>query len=115
MINYSELWDSEAPKIYELSVIADANDADYVSDTNKVSEEDIKAMKPIIEMIKNKKGHNWVVGEVARQGEGPMDVYPDLTKDAFEWFSEFIPRGEYGVHTIESIEYYPLPKKVKLL
>lgn len=117
MIDYETLWESTAPKIFELSVTADTNDADYVTSTQTVSQNQIDGMLPIIEMIKNYKGHNynWCIGDIARKGEGPKDIYPELTEEAFEWFSDFLPYGEYGIHTIESIEYYPLPEKVKLL
>lgn len=115
MIDYRSLWDSKAPKIYELSITADTNDADYVTSTNEISEEGIEALLPIIEMVKKHKHYNWLVGDNHRSGEGPMDIYPELSGEAFEWFNDYVPYGEYGIHTITDIEYYPLPKKVKLL
>ena len=115
MINYEKLWEDEAPKIYELSIRADTNDADYVTETTDVSQNQIDAMIPIIEMIKGRKHYNWSDGEYSRLEEHPKKIYPELTEEAYEWFCEFLPHGEHGIHTIESIEYYPLPNKVKLL
>lgn len=116
MIDYNEIWNSESPKIYELFIQADTNDADYVTSSHSVSEEEIEAMKPIIEMVKNcKKHYNWVTGEYSQLEDHPLKIYPELTEDAYEWFRDFLPFGEYGIHTIESIEYYPIPNKTKLL
>lgn len=110
--------------MFELVITADTNDADYVTETHKVTQEDINKLAPIVQAIKTRNAstrrgsgqYNWAVGELAGRREGPGVVYKDiLTEDQIEWFTELCPMGEYGIHTIESIEYYPMPLKVKLL
>lgn len=106
---------------YELVIKADTNDGDYVTSTTTVTEKEIEQLKSILDVIKakfpqGKWRHNWAVGDVARPGEGPEDVYKGLlTPEQIEWFDDLCPHGEYGIHTIESVIYYPLPDKVSLL
>ena len=109
---------------YELVITADTNDADYATSTNTVTQETIDKLSPIIKAIKDRNAttrrgsgqYNWRIGEYATKNEGPDVVYDGiLTEDQIEFFSDLVPHGEYGIHTIESIEYYPLPMKIKLL
>ena len=83
---------------------ADTNDADYISNVNPISDEDIEILRPIIEVIKNcKQRHNWTTSEC--NNDSPNKLYKDLlTVDQIDIFSEYAPYGEYGIHTIESIE-----------
>lgn len=102
---------------YELKIVADTNDADYVTEITTVTMQEIEDILPVIEAIKNCKKHfNWSKGEYARRDEMPDKIYAGiLTEDQIEMFNDYCPYGEYGIHTIESVEYYPLPEKVKLL
>ena len=106
---------------YELVITADTNDADYVTSISQVTWQDIVDIMPIVGVIKawsaeHKNGHNWCMGEVSRNGERPWDIYKGLlTDEQIDLFDDYVPRGEYGVHTIESVHYYPLPEKIKLL
>lgn len=100
------------PKDYEIVVKADTNDADYVTETSKISLLEIEEIvKPALEIIKANgcsvpwNEHNRKkIPESFKEEEELMDV-----------FREMCPFGEYGIHTIESVVYYPLPKKVELL
>jgi len=108
-------------KRYEIVVIADTNDADYVTQISTISEELLLEIQPVIEAIKAKNAtitpgrgiYNWPSSEYRK--ETVEDTYPQLTEDQIECFRELCPYGEYGIHTIKSVEYYPEPVKVKLL
>jgi hypothetical protein len=116
-IDFDVLWNNKDPKIYELVIEADTNDADYVTSTTPVSEMQIVAVKLFAEMIKAcPKHYNWANSEYTDSNEHPLEVYSELTEQAFEWFNDLLPYGEHGIHTIVSIEYYPLPlNKIKLI
>lgn len=110
--------------LYELVIVADTNDADYVTSINTVNDVTLGELLPIVDAIKNFNAnhprgcgeYNWRIGEYASVDEGPSHVYSGvLTEDQIDMFTDLCPHGEYGIHTIESIEYYPLPAKVKLL
>lgn len=103
-----------------LIITADTNDADYVTSQNKVTDEDIKKLMPMIEAIKNFKpyhgewspgkfcehSHNFPYGEdLPRDDMGEKSIeelYGDVP--GFDLFQELVPFGEYGVHTIVKIE-----------
>lgn len=99
------------PKNYEIVIKADTNDADYVTSTEKISLLEIEEIvKPALEIIK------------ANGCSVPWSEYGNEVPDSFkeeeelmEIFRDMCPYGEYGIHTIESVNYYPLPVKVKLL
>ena len=101
-------------KVYELVIEADTNDADYITSTTEVTMDQIEKFKPIIEAIKNNKGsHNWPAHEGVRKTV--EDEYPELDEELLDEFQDLVPNGEYGVHTISSIVYYPMPIKTVLL
>ena len=99
---------------------ADANDADYITEKSPITDEQIELIKPVIEQLKirrdklnedlhknwNKWRHNWSTSEFGRH-DNPTKMYVEsdlLTKEQVDLFGEFVPYGEYGVHTIDSIE-----------
>lgn len=121
---------------FEITIIADTNDADYVTQISKISESELESIKPLIKAIKNFKPyqtnsshgaychnhtHNFPTGECQREDLGekaPCEVYQGVvSEDVFEFFAEeLVPPGhEYGIHTIKSIEVTPYVKKIKLL
>ena len=95
-----------------LIIKVDTNDADYVSNINKISDEDILAIMPLINALKafsdaNRWEHNYPRGECHRPDMGEKSVkelYPDITEETFDIFNGFLPSTEYGFHTIESID-----------
>lgn len=121
-----------AKKRYEITITADVNDGDYITEVSPISEEDLKIIKPLIKAIKNfkpyetkskgstltwKHHHNYPSGEIVRGDLGekyPDDLY-DFDEKVFNLFEEFVPHGEYGIHTIKSITVGPLQKKTRLL
>lgn len=106
---------------FELVIKADTNDADYVTSTTKVTMDEIIEILPVIEAIKqfnlnHRRGsgeYNWPDSEY--RSKTVEDTYPHIDPKLLEIFGEYTPYGENGIHTIESVVYYPLPEKVKLL
>lgn len=103
-----------------ITVTADTNDADYITNTQILNEDDLPTIKKVIKAIKDfdskhQRGtgqYNWY----ARRRPGPREVYEDiLTEEEIEIFEEYIPYGEDGIHTIESVEIYEVINKEKLL
>lgn len=41
--------------------------------------------------------------------------YPDVTQEAYDWFKDLCPCGEYGIHTIESVTATPAVTKEQLV
>ena len=119
-----------AKEYFELTIVADTNDADYITEIQKITQEELEFIKPIVKKIKKFKPyttpcsygtrthhHNWANGDCLREDLGeksPQELY-DLTDEEYEAFSEYLPSSEYGFHTIESIEVTPYVKKEKLL
>lgn len=106
-----------------LSIKADTNDADYVTNQIVVTPEQLAAYEPVFEAIKKFKpyktksesgsswthNHNWPMGEHCPRtdlGEKfPAEIYAGvLTEDQVEMFSDICPMGEYGIHTIIEIK-----------
>jgi len=102
-----------------LFVEADMNDADYISKKTEITDEEIELIKPVIEQLQvrrkklnedthnnwNQWRHNWENGG-GRCGY-PREMYVEtglLTQEQIDLFDEFVPYGEDGVHTIETIE-----------
>ena len=96
---------------FELVIEADTNDADYVTRTTTVIQAEIDELKPIFDIIKSKHG-KWETGDIGDSSEEYKDL---LTPQQIDWICDLVPHGEYGIHTIESVVYYPLPVKTTLL
>jgi len=109
-------------KVFEIVIVADTNDGDDVTAINDITKEELEKFLPLIEAIKkfdqkHKRGsgkYNWPAGEHMR-GTCPEETYPDIDPALIDYFREYLPYGEHGIHTIESIEYYNVPIKTKLL
>ena len=103
---------------YELMIEADYNDGDYVRKGSTLTEAELKELLPMFEIIKAcKDRHNWPSFE----GGDVAKLYPEffVINDEgyclYDVLAEYIPYAEYGVHTITKVEYYKLPKKVRVL
>ncbi len=90
-------------KLY-LEIKADTNDADYVTCRTIITQQQIDRLKPLIEAIKNNPdSHNWITSEYfSDDHKRPEDAYGQFGK-LVEEFEDYIPYGEYGIHTIKSI------------
>ena len=101
--------------IYEIVITADTNDGDYVTKISDITSEDLKRFTPLIsEIAKRVNNHNWVTSEYGDDEDRPENMYSQFA-ELVEEFREFVPHGEDGVHTIESIVYYEKPTKIVLL
>ena len=89
---------------------ADTNDADYITGKSAITDEHIELMKPIIAALKvrrdnNKWCHNWETSSYGPWEGEPKDMYKGiLTEEQIDFFNHYVPTGEDGIHTIESIE-----------
>lgn len=123
----------------EITITADTNDADYISQSSKISKSDLELIKPLIKAIKNftsyttplpenigsgiikewEHCHNFPSGECVRDDLGEKSGYqyylPLVGEDVMNMFEGLLPYGEHGIHTIKSIEVTPYVKKIKLL
>lgn len=122
-----ELCDSckqKSVKKFKLRVVADANDADYVESTQPVDQETIDFWRKLAKKIKEfkpyeikEKGyrnishrHNWPDGEMCREdlGEKHYTKLYGISEEEDEMYVyDYVPNGQYGIHTIESIEIFP--------
>lgn len=100
----------DVPKDYEIVIRADTNDADYVTETSDISMLEIEEI--IIPALKLIKENNCEVPFSEYRNKWPESF--EAERELIEVFREWCPYGEYGIHTIESVNYYPKPKKVKL-
>ena len=114
-----------------IKIKVDTNDADYNMEFTEIDEETLSIITPLIEAIKNFKpfdtgeGHtqrkNFPFGECLRSDLGEKSIeelYVQTglcTEEALDIFLEMLPYGEYGFHTIESIEIFKVSEKIKLL
>ncbi len=94
---------------------ADTNDADYITEKREISDEKIELMKPIIKAIKEcKAGHNWP--RYNGTDEEVEELYENiLTNEQIDLFDNYRPHGEWGIHSIESIEILEVINEIKLL
>ena len=102
----------DEPRVFELVVMADTNDADYVTLSTDISLLEIEEIvKPALELIKSN-GCKVPFHECSKEWPSSFKEEQEL----IEIFREFYcPYGEYGIHTIKSVKYYPTPEKVTLL
>jgi hypothetical protein len=108
----------------QVEITGDTNDGDLVCEITEIDEKDIpllKEMKNAIDAFeeytgKSKSGserrhsHNFPIGECLRCDLGELSAeayYLDsgkVSEAAFNLFENIVPYGEYGLHSITSIE-----------
>jgi hypothetical protein len=113
-------------------IVADTNDGDYVSEMSLITDEMLEKIKPVINAIKafepyeaystgvwrSKWTHttNYPCGEANRADLGEKsaeELYGHI--DGFKEFDQFVPNGEYGIHSIESIKVFNVESIEELL
>lgn len=102
-----------------LLVKADENDADYVTEKRSISDDSLEKVREIINALKegskkvDRDGRTrieriaWGTGDCRADDNDPYLLYALkglLTIDEIEWFDQWLPHREHGIHTIESIE-----------
>jgi len=96
---------------YSIQITVDTNDADYVTNINIISEEDLNKIMPLIEEIKKytykgrNKYYNYNTSE-CYDHPLPHEIY-NFNDEIFDIFEELCPYTEYGFHTISSIKITP--------
>ena len=125
---------------YEIRITADHNDGDYITVINNITEQEWLIIKPLCKAIadmdkilaadrKAKHEDNYVMKYDWNQsnydainasgGRGyllPQELYPEITEEQFETFNELTPWcGEYGFHTIESVELCLIPEITRIV
>ena len=101
---------------YMVIIKGDMNDADYVEQASYIEENEIEQLKRIISVLQTvpKYEHNWPRGEYL--DKTPEDIYGDqLTEDDYGFMEEFVPYGEGGIHSIDSIRLLKVVEETKLL
>ena len=101
---------------YEIVIIGDTNDADYVTTIATITEETLEKIKPLIKAIKESNcDYNWDASEYAEND--CREVYAEFGEEVLDLFEDLVPTGEQciGVHGIDRIDVYPVPKKERLL
>lgn len=106
------------PKLM-LRVVGDTNDADYISQETEITMQEWEKVKPIFEDIMRKRwektwtynysgetrgdNHNWARDEFDRRTLD--DIYgEEWVKENYNKIGDYIPYGEFGVHSITDIE-----------
>ena len=118
----------------KLIIIADTNDADYITSIKTITDDELKLIQPMIQAIKNFEPYkglsiggvtwnhtsNYSWGECTREDLGELSandyyVSKGITEEEFEIFDDYVPCSEYGVHTIHKIIVYDIIKETNLL
>jgi hypothetical protein len=123
-------------KQFEITIMADTNDGDYVTQISKISEFHLEKLKPLIKAIKNFKPyttpipqgdegrewehcHNYTTGDATREDLGEKSGYdyylPTFGENLMQMWEELLPCDERGIHTIVCVEVTPYVKKTRLL
>ena len=113
-------------KKLEIKIVADTNDADWVTEITEITEKDLAKVMPLIEAIKKSKaehGHNYNTrwedyeddDDINEAVDCVKKQYPKISSKIHDLFYDHCPRPANGFHTIESIVVYPIPKKKVLL
>lgn len=92
---------------YLMIVTTDTNDADYMRSTGIVTAEQKVKLETLLRRIVT-------VGYCEDRETLPQDMY-DLTQEEVEMISDWCEGGEYGYHSIESVEFYPLAGEKEII
>ena len=101
---------------YLLEITVDPNDADYITSTYVLKENQtgiLDLMRKVARVIKTGERHNWEMGHRSRT---PLHIVYDsqLTEEEIEIFNTYLPYGEGYIHTIVSITIYEINNIEKL-
>ena len=90
---------------------ADINDGDYISEMKQITDEELETIKPVIEAVR--KNQNRYENLDMSDKYDAEECYGHL--EGFKTFNQFVPTGEYGIHTIERIIIYNVESLEELL
>lgn len=97
-----------------LVIVGDTNDADYITETHLLDPDEIydaellSLLPKVSKALKDcKDRHNWPDSEYSKIFV--RELYNGiLTDEDIDIFQEYAPHGEYGIHTIKSIDVYDI-------
>ena len=96
---------------FMVTIVADFNDYDLVTNILKVSEDDLEGVIFPVAKVLKRDSHNWNrMWDFRSRSDykSPEVLYKDLlTPDQISMFEEFCPTCESGIHSIESISITP--------
>jgi hypothetical protein len=91
---------------------ADMNDADYTAQLSEIQAEHIDTIQVVCNMIKaNKHRHNWPTGHI---WEDKQKMYPELTDEQEDIFTNYCPYGESGIHSIVDVKILIVNEELNL-
>jgi len=118
-------------------ITVDTNDADYLTQTIEVSEEQVLILARVANAIKEFKPyqgkeiymghnhnckHNFPIGECLREDLGEMsseEYYVEdkktISREDYQEFLDLLPYGEYGSHTVTGIKILAVIGEIKLI
>ena len=95
----------------------DTNDGDYVTERNVITDEQIEKISIAFSKLQGRT--NWYTGDMVNEKRGnfsPEVMYKDiLSPEEIELIDNFTPRGEYGIHSIESVDILEVANEYSLL
>lgn len=93
----------------------DTNDADYISEFIPLSQEDKVLLEKLAEILKTKETRRWGTNDCAER-YNPHELYSEyFSEEEIDLISELLPYNEYGVHSIDSIEFFDVNSTRKIL
>ena len=98
---------------YTVKVTGDTNDGDYITEESILTQEGLDSLRELVKSIREANGNpNWVlfdwgIGDCCSSENSPEKIYPFLSEDDIEFITGLCPYGEYGIHSVESIEFAP--------
>lgn len=90
---------------YTMIFEIDTNDADYIEDTTTVNEETFSKFKVIFKKLEGIKHLPRIEDYSRRELDEVLLQY--LTEDEANLLGDYIPVGEYGYATLESVRFIP--------
>lgn len=93
-------------KKFQVSIRGDTNDADYITETSFMNEDELICLRKVADAInKCSESHNWITFDDDARYPLPRELYANiLTQDDIEWFGDLLPYGERGIHSVDRIE-----------
>lgn len=107
---------------YLIVVRGDTNDGDYITKTTLLSEKKYEKIENVLvkvsDIVANSTaGYNWA-NEYSDEKNEPEEQYVKtgkITQEELDMFSDYVPSGELGVHTVESVTVYTITEIKELL
>lgn len=105
-----------------LVVTADTNDGDYITENHVISDEDLTEFISILKKLLRQTDYHgnetkfieWETGDI---GETYVTLVEDgiITQEESNFFYDYIPSGEHGVHTITNIKVLKVTEEIEIL